>query len=142
MATTHSRPVNPRVEYYSKPASTAIAYMDAVSPDASGTANQFALTTSSSEEIYGFCLKTVVSTDSDYASETKVPVLVDEDGEFTFDTTGADANDEGNIVDFADEDSLDLAASTIKHVLITSYVSSTRVVGKVRTWASRPTRFA
>lgn len=142
MSTTAHRPVNPRVEYYAKPASTAIAVGDACSPSANGTANQVGLTTASSEEIVGFSMKAVVSTDSDYASETKIPFLVDEDGEFAFDTTGADANDEGNLVDFADENSLDVTTSTKKHVNITQYVSATKVIGKVRTWAGRPSRFA
>jgi hypothetical protein len=119
-------------EWYPKVASTAFAMNDLVYLDANGFltpavdgANIVAL---------GLIQKTIATTDTDYASNTLVPVLVgDKDAEFLCDvSTGtAGQTDVGEWIDIDDANSVDVAASTYDIFFVTKLVSSTQVVGKL-----------
>ena len=142
MATKHVLPVNPRLEYWAKPASTAFTEMDAIAGNEDATDNTFDAMTATSANIAGFINQTIAATDTDYASETKVGILVDEDGVFEFDVDGgtADANDEGGFIDVDDsapDDAVDVANSTEDHVQVTSFISGTKVQGRVAVWSHR-----
>ena len=129
---------NRRIEYYAKPASTAFTFGDFVAPNIDATDNTFDSASATMTMILGAIQVTVASTDSDYASETKVPILIDEYGEweFTVGTGTADANDEQGYIDMDDTTPaslVDVTASTEDHIFVTKYVSGTVVRGRVAT---------
>lgn len=120
-----------RVEWYPKAASVAIAVGDMlvwssnnVTPAAAGNStNNFA----------GIAMKVVASTDSDYASNTLVPVAVptsDCEVEAAIGTGTASASNVGIGYDLAAAGTLDLTATTHKNFFITKFVSSSLVLGK------------
>ena len=123
------------VEWYPKTASTAFAFNDMV--DILSTAagpGTLAKAASTSTHVIGLIQQTVASTDSDYASATKVPVLVgDADAEFSFDvsTGSAATTDIGEMVDLEDENSVNVGAYTYGHVKVTDVISTTKIVGKL-----------
>ena len=128
-----------KTEFYAKPASTVFTRGDLVSCTNNATENAFTAMAATSAIILGVIQKDIAATDSDYASETKVPILVDEDGiwEVPVATGTADANDEGGYIDVDDtatETSVDVTASIEDHFLVTDYVSGTVVRGKIATW--------
>ena len=125
-----------RVEYYAKPASTAFTEGSLVSGNEDATSNTFVASSSSSERVIGVIGKTIASTDSDYASETKVPVQVDELGIWEFDvgTGTADVNDEQGYIDLADASNVDVTASAIDMVFVTGFVSGSKVQGRIVRW--------
>lgn len=117
------------VEYYPKTASTAFTKGDMVElvPTAAGV-GKLALVTSSSASVLGTIQKEIASTDSDYASETMVPVLVgDADAEWLAETTtNAGQSEVGQFIDVSDEDTLDGGtAYTYGVALVTQYFSTT-----------------
>lgn len=126
-----------RTEYYAKPASTAFAIDSLVAPNKDNTSNTFVAATASTTVNLGVLQKAVASTDSDYASETKVPVLVDELGIWEFDvgTGSADINDEQGYIDLTDAVGVNVTASTVDAVFVVNYVSATKVQGKIVRWA-------
>lgn len=133
-------PNNPRYLYRAKPASTVYTHGDAVANNNDADDNTFDSLTATSPQIAGIIQRTIAATDSDYASETKVPLLIDEFGiwEVPVATGTADANDEGGFVDVDDtsiETSLDVTASTEDHFLVTDFVSGTLVRGMITSWA-------
>lgn len=115
------------------PANTAFAVDTAVSPSDNNSSDPVAATTASSNTIDGIITKAITATQ--YASDTWVDVLRDEDGIYEFTTSGADVNDEGGLVDFADATSLDVTTSTKDHVRVTRYISATKVAGKIDKWS-------
>lgn len=123
------------IEWYPKTASTAFAFGDAVTIlNTDAGVGTLAKVTSSSTRVIGLIQKTVASTDSDYASATEVPVLVgDVDAEFLCDvSTGTAATtDIGEMIDFDDENSVDVNAYTKGQLLITRVISASQVVGKL-----------
>jgi hypothetical protein len=122
------------IVWYPKTASTDYALNDAVYIlNTVAGVGTLALCTNSSTNVIGLVQKTVASTDSDYAVASLVPVLVgDEDSEYLFDvSTGTAAvTDIGEMVDFDDENSIDVSAYTKGQILITRFISTTQVVGK------------
>jgi len=120
-----------RVEWYPKKASTAFAVGDLVYADGSG-AIQPADATSGMH--IGVIQKKVVSTDSDYASTTLVPVLVPtDDTEWLVDVgtgtpTTAMVN---NQYDLKDENEIDVSQQAKSVVTFTRYVSATKAVVKI-----------
>ena len=122
------------VEWYPKTASEAFTYGDMVTilNTAAGT-GYLTSATSSSAEVLGTILKTVASTDSDYASTTKVPVLVgDDSAEVLLNASSGGAQTEvGQFVDLTNDLLVDLGtAYTYGVVKVTEVISSTQVVGK------------
>ena len=138
-------PNNPRMEYYAKKASTVFTHGDAVAPDGlteteGSNDNAFDEQLADDPTILGIIQRTTAATDSDYASETKVPLLIDEFGiwEVPVATGTAAAGDEQGYVDLDDtaiETSLDITGSTEDHFFITDYISGTSVRGKICSWA-------
>ncbi len=125
------------LERFAKPASTAFPFRSLLAPNEDNSTNTFIPATSSTERCLGVIQTTVLSTDSDYASETKVPVQIDQSGiwEFTVGTGSADINDEQGYIDLKDTDEVDVTASTIDAIFVTSFVSATKVLGKIVRWA-------
>lgn len=128
-----------RIETYTKATSTAFPFRSLIAPDEDATTQAFAAATASTERVLGSINATVVSTDADYASAVKKPVLVDEDGiwKFNVGTGTADANDEQGYIDLADADQVDVTASSVDNVFVTSFISSSYVLGKITGWAGR-----
>ena len=82
----------------------------------------------------GLIQKVVASTDSDYATATRVPVLVpDEDTVFECDvSTGTAAQtDVGEWIDIDDANSVDVAASTYDIFFVVGVISGTKVLAKM-----------
>ena len=125
-----------RMEYYAKPASTAFAADSLVAGNEDATSNTFVAAAAATERVIGVLTKAIASTDSDYASETKVPVQVDELGLWEFDvgTGTADANDEQGYIDLADASNVDVTASAVDMVFVTNFVSGTKVQGRIVRW--------
>lgn len=125
------------VEPYAKPASTAYAFRTLLAPNEDATTNTFIAATSSTERCLGVIQKTIASTDADYASETKVPVMQDIGGiwKFAVGTGTADVNDEQGYIDLKDADEVDVTASTIDAIFVTGFISATAVLGKITRWA-------
>jgi hypothetical protein len=125
------------LERYAKPASTAFAFRTLLAPNEDNSSNTFVASTASTERCLGVLQTTVTSADADYASETKVPVLQDIAGvwEFAVGTGTADINDEQGYIDLKDADEVDVNASTFDPVFVTSFVSATKVLGKITRWA-------
>lgn len=125
------------VEPFAKPASTAFPFRSLLAPNEDNSSNTFVASTSSTERVLGVLQKAIASTDSDYASETKVPVMQDINGiwKFTVGTGTADINDEQGYIDLKDTDEVDVTASTIDVVFVTSFIKATEVLGKIVRWA-------
>lgn len=131
--------VRNRTVYRRKAASTAIAEGDRLVEN--GTGEVTPMTNPNEERIVGHAGRAVVSTDSDYASLTKIPVIIDEDGEYQFTDTGATFTeaDEGLYIDFdasLPATEVDRAASTYDQVYVTKFISATKCLGKITRWAS------
>ena len=126
-----------RIEPYTKAASVAYAFRAMLAPDTDATTQAFIVATASTETVLGISNFTTVSGDSDYASAVKKPLLVDELGIWSFavGTGTADANDEQGYIDLKDLDEVDVTASTVDEVFVTSFISATRVLGKICRWA-------
>ena len=123
---------NTRVEWYKKAASETFTFNDLVYIDTSGyitkAADAVALVP------LGLIQRTIAATDSDYASATKVPVLVGgPDAEFLCDvSTGSAAQtDIGEWIDIDDHNSVDVAASTYDIFYVTRVFSASLVVAKM-----------
>lgn len=127
-----------RTVYRRKAASTAIAYMDRLVEN--GTGEVTPMTNPNEERMVGWAGRAVVSTDSDYASLTQIPVIVDEDAVVEFTDTGATFTeaDEGLYID-ADATlpatEVDRSASTYDQVYVTKFVSATKCHGIWTRWA-------
>lgn len=122
----------PNIEYYPKAASTAFPLGSLVYANGSGFLIPADAT---SGDHLGVLITEVLSTDSDYASATKVPVDVPnindvfevdvETGTFTTAMIG-------NRYDLvADGDALDVSATSKKVVTIVGYVSATKALVKI-----------
>lgn len=121
-----------KIEFHEKLASTAFAFNDLVYIDSAGyvaPAVDGALFVS-----LGLIQKTVASTDSDYASATRVPVLVPgPDAEFRCDVgTGTAAQaDVGTWADVDDHLTVDVDDSTYDIFYVTKIVSTSVVLAKM-----------
>lgn len=126
-----------RYEYYAKPASTAFVLDSLIAANNNATANTFVAASATTEFHLGAVAKPVASTDTDYASETKIPVLVDEVGIWEADvgTGTADVNDEQGYIDLTDASNVDVTASSIDPFFVTDFVSGTKVRGRICSWA-------
>ena len=123
------------IEFYPKTASTAFTFNDIVMLGTSGRLE--AMTDAANVKPIGLIQKTIASTDSDYASTTRVPVLVcGPEAEYLCDIavgTGA----VGLLGQFVDLDgagapsrNIDVNSSTYDVVEITQHISTTQCIGK------------
>ena len=121
------------VEWYPKTASTAFS----VNALVYSTSGQLLPATTTSGDHIGVVLKPVVSTDSDYASTTFLPVLVPHsDTEFRADVTGTlTAAMVNTFRDLSTSLVVDAAAQAKNVVLITQFVSSSVGIVKVNAMA-------
>ncbi|MCR4307827.1 MAG: hypothetical protein NUV80_04640 [Candidatus Berkelbacteria bacterium] len=120
------------VEWFPKKASVDMTFNDLVQIDANG----FILRAvdGSTLSCLGLVQKTIGSTDSDYASATRIPVLVPgPDATFLCDvSTGTAAQEDvGQFVDIDDHNSIDVNASTYGMFYIVKFVSATQVIAKL-----------
>lgn len=117
-----------KLDWWAKKASTAFAVGDLVYMDGSG---EIQLADSTSGDHIGVCLKAVASTDSDYASTTRIPVIrVGEDVIFEADVgTGTmTQNLEGTYCDLKDENELDVSATSKNVIFLKKFLSSTKAL--------------
>ena len=86
--------------------------------------------TSSTTNIIGILQKTVAATDSDYASNSFIPVLVPRNGLDSLmlgDVTGtAVATDAGSFFDLSDSLTVNRAATSVKIIFFAKFLSATR----------------
>src|SRR3990167_4032866 len=117
-----------RVEHYQKVASTAFAFNDLVYIDGDGF---LALAVDGSLFVpLGLVQKTIASTDSDYADNTRVPVLVcGPEAEYLADV-GVGTGAAGDVGEFVDADgagsahqNIDLNSSTYDVFEVTGFIS-------------------
>ena len=124
------------IEFYPKTASTAFAFDEPVCFTTTG--RLIAYTPGAVQPFLGLIKKTIASTDSDYASATRVPVEVANlDSEYLIDasTTAAAETDQGEFVDYvAATRSVNVGVSTEDDFFVTKFISTTLVVGK---WVRR-----
>ena len=127
----------PRVEWYPKLASTAIAVGDLLYADGSGAVQPADAT---SGDHIGVCMKTIAATDSDYASTTSIPVMVPtDDTTFLVDVdtgTALTAAMIGSRYDLTDANSLNVGGTSKLVVTIVKFVSATKAVVKINSTIS------
>ena len=115
------------MEYWPKKASTAFARDSIVSKTTgAGTVEPGVAATT---KVLGLCQKTIAATDSDYAQNTLIPVLVPESPscEVEADVTGTLATtDPGTAFDLSDAVTIDKAATTTKIALCKKFVSASK----------------
>lgn len=119
------------MEWYPKKASTAFAIGDVVYPDGSGAIQPG---DSTSGEHMGVVMKDVASTDSDYASTTKIPVdAIDPNDIWEVDVGNGTATAAlvGTYIDLHDKDSVDVAATSKKVVFVVGFISATKLLVKI-----------
>lgn len=125
----------PKLKWYSKAASTAFEVGDLVYPNGSGA---IIPADSTSGNHLGVMLKKVVSTDSDYASTTLVPVdEFAEDDVFEATVTGTLTTAMvGNFYDLSDAATVNVGATSKKVVLCVGFISATKGLFKINARAA------
>ena len=115
------------LEYWAKKASTAFT-KDCLVGKTSG-AETVEPATSSSGDILGINIKTIASTDLDYASKTLIPILVPNSSNCemygTVTGTLVATTDPGTKFDLSDSVTVDKAATTTKILLCKKFISAT-----------------
>ena len=116
--------------YFRKVASTAFAVGDLVAFEANGsTGDPIEPADASDAELIGICQTKVASTDSDYASNTRIMVLVPKNKvaemHGNVGTGTLTVADEGLEVDLKDKDEVDQSASTTDVLVCTRFKSAT-----------------
>jgi hypothetical protein len=120
-----------QVEHYPKAASEAFAFNDLVGLNTSGYLTKYL--DGSSFPMLGLIQKTIAATDTDYASNTRVPVQrLDSDSVVLCDvSTGTAAQtDVGEYIDVDDQNSVDVGASTNNDFYVVGFISATQVLCK------------
>ena len=123
---------NAHTEWYPKTASETFTVNDLVYLS-SGYITKFA--DAVDQPPLGLIQTTVAATDSDYASATKVPILIgDENTEYLCDiSTGTGAQTYvGTWIDVDDENSVDVSASSYDTFFVTKHISTTQCVAKMQ----------
>lgn len=117
-----------KIEYFPKTASTALSNGALVSL----SSGQLIAATSTSSAHVGVLLKPVVSTDSDYASTTFLPVAIpSQDAIFEADATGLTAALVGTTMDLTDSVTVNGAADSHHAVTLVGYISATKGLFKI-----------
>lgn len=120
------------IEYYGKTASTAFSFEEPVALDTTGTLIPY--TPGLAAPFLGLIKATIVSTDSDFASTTRVPVEVgtyDTEYLITASTTAAGTTNVGEYVDYVESTvSVNVGATSQNDFYVTQIISTTLVVGK------------
>lgn len=124
------------VEFYPKSASEEFTFQDMVMLDTSGQLTKF--TDAANVKPKGLILKAIAATDSDYADNTRVPVLVlGPEAELLADV-GTGTGAAGDVGEFVDADGagnphqdIDLDSSTYDVFEVTKFISTTQMVVKI-----------
>lgn len=123
------------IEFYAKTASETFTFNDIVTVASTGYLTK--ATDAANIIVTGLIQKTIAATDSDYASNTRVPVLVcgrEAVFSMTASTTSAATTDIGEMVDLdgagTAHQAVDVATTTYDIFLVTGIVSTTEVLGK------------
>jgi len=120
------------VEWYPKTVSTDFSFDEPVALDTTGYLIPY--TPGIAAPFLGLIKKTIASTDSDYATATKVPVEVgnyDTEYLITASSTSAGVSDVGEEVDYVEATmSVNVGSSSTDDVFVTQVISTTLVVGK------------
>lgn len=122
---------NERMEWYAKKASQAFTFGDMVYINSSGFLDEASAT--STPGITGLIYQTVKSTDTNYATAARVPVLVSEkDTVFLADVGNGTATQTtvGEFHDLFNSTSVDVSADTYGHVEVVDFISATQVLVK------------
>jgi hypothetical protein len=117
------------IEFYPKTPSTAMAFGDIVAL----SSGQLVDATSTTAVVTGLLYKAIAATDSDYASATRVPVLVPgKNATFTMDvgTGSAVSTLVGLFKDLTNATSINVNSDTYGIVEIVQIISTTQVIGK------------
>jgi len=119
------------VKYFRKVASTAFTANNLVAFETNGAAGDpIEPADASDTKLLGIGIKKVASTDSDYASNTRIPVLVprNKSSEMECDTVSGTmvVDDEGLEVDLTDAASANRAASSTDVLVATRFISATK----------------
>lgn len=120
------------IEFHPKVVSTAFAFNDLVYLDGNGYLTP--AVDGSLIKPLGLIKKTIATTDSDYATATRVPVEVaGVNSVYLCDvSTGSAAiTDVGEHIDIDDANSVDVAASTYDIFFVTDIISATQVLAKL-----------
>ena len=132
MIRLYTADANTRIEWYAKAASETFTFNDLVYINTSGYVTK--AVDGSAITALGLIQRTIAATASDYASTTRVPVLVPgPDAEFLCDvSTGSAAQtDIGEFIDIDDHNSVDVGASTYDIFFVTQVPSTSLVVAKL-----------
>lgn len=124
--TYHSGPL--RVKWPRKIASTAFNQGDLMYADGSGAVQP---ADSTSGDHVGVSLKTVAATDSDYASNTRIPVIaISDETKFVADVgTGTMTTAlEQTHCDLTDADSIDVSATAKNVIFLEKFISSSKAL--------------
>lgn len=119
------------LEWYQKAASETFTFNDVIGINTSGFVTKFVA--GSAFPILGLIQRTIAATASDYASNTKVPVLVaGVEAEYLMDvdTGTAEQTDVGEYCDLVDHNGINVGATSNNDVYITQFVSAAIVVAK------------
>lgn len=119
------------VEWFPKIASVVIHVGDLLKSDGSGA---FTVMGATDLSCVGISLREVAATDSDYASNTMIPVLVPvADAEVTFDVGAGSFTTAmvGLRYDLNSAGALNVGATAHKQVTVTGYISATKGIGKL-----------
>ena len=117
------------IEFYPKTASTAMAFGDIVALSSGYLIDAISTT----PVVLGLLYKTIAATDSDYALQTRVPVLVPGDNAtFLMDVGTGSATQAvvGLFKDLTNATSINVNSDTDGIVLITGIISTTQVIAK------------
>ena len=124
------------IEFYAKDASVEFSFDEPVALGTDGVLIPY--TPGIAAPFLGLIKKTIATTDSDYAEETRVPVEVGNyDSEYIFDatTTAAAATDVGEYCDYVEATmSVNVGATAQNDIYVTKFISTALVVGK---WARK-----
>lgn len=118
---------NWEIKWFRKKASTAFTVNTLVAESSDDDTIEPA--DSSDSAVIGIVLKTVASTDSDYASLTRIPVAVPRDAsaEMLADTASTiAATDEGELMDLTDAATVNQGSSSTDIVKLKQFVSTTK----------------
>lgn len=129
MASFYPASVGWTVKMFRKKASTAFAANSLVAFETNGGAGDpIEPADASDAALLGICLKTVTSSDADYADNTRIPVLVPQTkGAEMFGTVGTGTltvADEGLEMDLKDADEVDQSASTTNVLVCTRFLTA------------------
>jgi len=119
------------VKYFRKVASTAFTPNNLVAYETNGGGGDPIEPADASDTlILGIGMKAVASTDSDYASNTRIPVLIPRDNGSEMECDDVDGTmvvaDEGLLVDLTNAESVNRAATSTDVLMATRFISATK----------------